>query len=274
MIPHMPFLDGETATLIATGRGDAIEMCRQSPDRDLAYYRYLNAGYALPLVGGTDKMTAQTPVGLFRTYVKLLDGDDFTFENWCRGLRAGRTVLTSGPLLDLTVDGSEIGDTVHVDGAGQCLSVRATARSLFPFGWLELIQDGQVVASVAADPDGATTVLEASIEVHKDSWVAARCLDSTDAALRHHDEWRRHVFAHTSPVYLTLTDRWSVSDPVALQHMLWLIEGGLGHVREVAAAYPDGEVVHHHGEGDHQAFLERPFLEALSLVRDRLYGGT
>ena len=29
----------------------------------LEYYRYLNCGYKLPLVGGTDKMSSDVPVG-------------------------------------------------------------------------------------------------------------------------------------------------------------------------------------------------------------------
>jgi hypothetical protein len=54
--------------------------------------------------------------------------------------------------------------------------------------------------------------------------------------------------------------------------MLTLVEGGLAYVRDLA---PRRKVQHtrfHHGESDHQAFLERPFLEAQATLRQRLEG--
>ena len=83
----------------------------------MEYYRYLNAGYRMPLVGGTDKDSAQTPVGLMRTYVRIPD-EEFTYEAWCRHLRAGRTFATNGPLVMLRVDGHDIGDTVELPSDG------------------------------------------------------------------------------------------------------------------------------------------------------------
>ncbi len=52
--------------------------------------------------------------------------------------------------------------------------------------------------------------------------------------------------------------------------MLALIEGGLQRVRRVAVRYPEDRVSHQHGEADHSAYLERPFLEARKRVRERL----
>ena len=52
VIPHLPFPNGEPAALIATGRADAVEMLTQGQFAHTEYYRYLNGGYRLPLVGG------------------------------------------------------------------------------------------------------------------------------------------------------------------------------------------------------------------------------
>ena len=73
VIPHFPQPNGEPATLIATGRADAIEMVVQRRAMSSTWYRYLNGGYPLPLVGGTDKMSSDMPVGLYRTYAYLGD---------------------------------------------------------------------------------------------------------------------------------------------------------------------------------------------------------
>src|SRR5688572_20638142 len=55
VVAHFPNPNGEPAVLVSTGRADAVEMLAQSDDALLEYYRYLNTGYRLPLVGGTDK---------------------------------------------------------------------------------------------------------------------------------------------------------------------------------------------------------------------------
>ena len=54
------------------------------------------------------------------------------------------------------------------------------------------------------------------------------------------------------------------------QYMLTLIEGSLTHIHENAAYHRHGSVTHHHGEADHIAYLERPFLEARAAVEGRL----
>jgi hypothetical protein len=84
---HFPNPNGEPAVLVATGRADAVEMLVESGDAMLEYYRYLNSGYRLPLVGGTDKMSSAVPVGLYRTYARL--DEEFSYEAWCRAAPSG-----------------------------------------------------------------------------------------------------------------------------------------------------------------------------------------
>src|SRR5262249_11025724 len=117
VLPHLPTPNGEPAALIATGRVDAVEIIRFQPYVHAEYYRYLNAGYWLPLVGGTDKMSSEVAVGQYRTYVRIPADEEFSYESWCRNLRAGRTFLSGGPILDLSVEGAEIGDTVRLGAA-------------------------------------------------------------------------------------------------------------------------------------------------------------
>src|SRR5262249_49501059 len=59
VIPHMPSPNAEAAALIATGRVDAVEWMTHNAFAHLEYYRYLNCGYKVPLVGGTDKMSSE-----------------------------------------------------------------------------------------------------------------------------------------------------------------------------------------------------------------------
>ena len=96
VIPHFPLPNGEQAVLATTGRADAIESLNWDPYKEEAYYRYLSAGYRLPLVGGTDKMSSGVPVGLYRTYAQL--DEEFSYPAWCAAVRAGRTFLSGARL--------------------------------------------------------------------------------------------------------------------------------------------------------------------------------
>lgn len=268
VIPHFPQPNGEPATLIATGRADAVEMIFQNPRFHEEYYRYLNCGYRLPLVGGTDKMSSDVPVGLYRTFANLGD-EEFSFDAWRAAVTAGRTFLSAGPILSLDVDGHGIGETVMIGGPGT-VTVSANAESIFPLSSLEIVQDGEIVAS-ASDEGGRRLELTAELRLDGDSWIAARCGgEGYFEGTPHRDVWGRGMFAHSSPVYVTTGDEWKMFDPAHARYMLTLIEGSLGYMRHRAVRYPPSYATHHHGEDDHLSYLERPFLQARELLERRL----
>lgn len=268
VIPHFPIPNGEPATLIATGRADAVEMIIQHPAFHEEYYRYLNCGYRLPLVGGTDKMSSEVPVGLYRTYANLGDAP-FTYDAWRQAVVAGRTFLSGGPLLTFGVDGHGVGDTIDLD-AGGTVTVSATAESIFPVSSLEVIHNGRVVAEATG---GAVRRLELTADVRVDAngWLAARCGGpSYFEGPRHLDVWERPIFAHTSPIYVCTDGEWQMFDAGHARYMLTLIEGSLGYMRERAVRFPEGHATHHHGEPEHRSVLERPLLQARQLLERRL----
>jgi hypothetical protein len=271
VIPHLPNPNGEPAVLIATGRADAIEMLRHGSYNHLEWYRYLNCGYRLPLVGGTDKMSSEVPVGLYRTYAYIPDSEEFNYENWCKAVRAGRTFLSGGPILEFTANGARIGDTIRLPGNGGTVEVEATAESIFPIHTLEIVQQGRVVASTGEAKGARRLYLKASLKVNSHTWLAARCGGPNYTAISHHDVWGRGMFAHTSPVYIAVGGDWWMFDKDAAQYMLTLIEGTLSYIRNTAAHYPPGSVAHHHGESDHLAYLERPFHEAREAIHRRMH---
>jgi hypothetical protein len=261
VVAHFPNPNGEPATLVATGRADAVEMLAQSDDGMLEYYRYLNSGYRLPLVGGTDKMTSGVPVGLYRTYARL--DEEFSYEAWCRAVRSGRTFLSGGPLVTLSVDGRQPGDTVGLSGPGT-VSVHATVRSIFPLRSLEVVQNGEVVMRADAD-GGRQAEISGDLRIHGNSWLACRAFGVD----QHLDDWSRPVFAHTSPVYIACGGKWAMADPEGLGYIRTLVEGAREYVRHTAVRRDDRVTTHHHGQASHLAWLERPFDEALRALDDR-----
>ena len=59
-------------------------------------------------------------------------------------------------------------------------------------------------------------------------------------------------------------------DAATAQYMLTLVEGDLAYIRETAGVRPPASITHHHGESDHRAYLERPFLEAQEAIEGRI----
>lgn len=271
VIPHLPNPNGEPAALIATGRADAVEMIDASAYKHLEYYRYLNCGYRLPLVGGTDKMDSAVPVGLYRTYAYIPD-EEFSYDAWCRAVRAGRTFLSAGPILRFSVEGAQIGDTLSLPAGGGTVEVEAVAESIFPIHTLEIVQGGRVVASTEETKGARRLSLKTKLKLESNTWLAARCGGpGYHDGPRFRDCWQRGMFAHTSPIYVAVGGPWELFDPATANYMLTLIDGSLSYIRRTAAYDPPGSVTHHHGEHDHLAFLERPFHEAIAAIHRRMH---
>jgi hypothetical protein len=260
---HFGYPYGELPALIATGRVDALEMIQQQRFSHDAYYGYLNAGYRLPLVGGTDKMTGETPVGQYRTFVHLRAAEEFDYASWCRNLRAGRTFVSAGPMIGIAVDGREPGDTIRVGGDGGTVEVYAWAASSEPIHTLQLVQAGRVVAEVAATAGSRRLELREPIRITGDTWIAARA-GGPDyfGGRRTLSSFSVGIFAHTSPVYVACGREWQMRDDEVRTRMRSMILGCLEYIHHGTST--GGSQGHRpHGASDHVTHLSRPFEEAL-----------
>ena len=283
--PHFSGLVGETVVLIATGRTQGIELIYQRERSHNDYYRILNCGYRLAILGGTDKMSADVPVGLYRTYVRIPDEEDFTYDNWCMNIARGRTFLSSGPMIGISVDGQQIGDTLNVPGP-RTVEVEAWAESIFPIQRLDIIQEGKVITSTVSNKPTHRLKLKEMVKVNGHTWLAARCggadywssgnfFSGDKPALgpmpsTHYDGQRKSIFAHTSPVYVACGGDWKMFDKETALHMLSVLEADLTYIRNISPQHSHGNITHHHGETDHIAYLSRPFLEARDTIRERI----
>jgi hypothetical protein len=206
----------------------------------LQWYRYLNCGYRVPAVGGTDKMSNAIAVGALRTYAYLGTDEPFSYARWCREIRRGRTFVSTGPLLELTVEGRAPGDAIDLPAGGGTLHVVATARSAQPFEFIEVVQNGSVVAQARSVPDRRSARLVADVPVAESCWLAARCYGREKLWLVSPSD----VAAHTSAVYVTVAARRQTSTADA-SHLLTLLEGGLAYLDSLAAWRSDEQRAHH-----------------------------
>ena len=86
----------------ALGKVDSIDVMGSNHAAALPlWYRLLNCGFRIPASAGTDCFLNRIPSrlpGADRVYVHI-DGA-FTYEKWIEGLKAGRTFVTNGPMLE------------------------------------------------------------------------------------------------------------------------------------------------------------------------------
>jgi hypothetical protein len=204
---HFPLPMAEVAADIEAGLLDALEMqcfdetLESPPIRE--WYRFLDAGFRLPLVGGTDKMSAEIPLGQVRTWARLLDDEELDFEAWARAVRAGRTFVTSGPILELRVDGHEPGDEISLDpDAGIEVELRARAAQPLISG-VEVVVDGSVVAASRVDDPVTELVLRETIRPERSGWIAGRSRSPFVIG----SAFASAMVAHTSPIYLEMPAR-------------------------------------------------------------------
>ena len=232
--PHYPYCGHtEDPVPILAGLVDALEI--RGPRGDdfstQEWYRYLNCGYRVAVCGGTDKMGAYTPLGWTRTYAQLDTRRPFTYENWARAVRAGRTFSSTGPLIDIRVEGRPIGAAIGLPSSGGTVEVEARAESFMPLGRLEIVRNGRVVADARSKKGARSLRVTARVPVAGSGWIAARCTGYP----RHPGSY---VAAHTSPVYVKC-GRTRAFDGPAAEHMLALVEGGMEYLNTIATAFDE-----------------------------------
>lgn len=206
---------------LALGVVDALDLLSNMDEEggSWMYYRVLNTGLKCTASAGTDTQMDSADrssiSGGSKVYVKL--DPPLTYEKWLEGYRNGRTFVTNGPLLTLTVDGNDPGGELQLKGPAK-VEISAEATSIVPFETLELIVNGERVASVTSEENGKTAKLEQELELTKSSWIAAKVTGQRHPLVMNDSA----VFAHTSPVYVYL-DGQPISSPEDAQILVnWI----------------------------------------------------
>jgi hypothetical protein len=238
---HFPLPYAEVAADIVSGRIEAIELQALEPGAGgpsvREWYRFLNCGYRLPVVGGTDKMSSEIPLGAIRTYAHPDPGRPLSFESWADAVRAGRTFVTSGPFVDVRVDGHEPGEVIRLGRGGGTVEVRVEASAALPvIESIEVVHDGDVVASTSARSAAARLTLTERVAVTRGGWLAARVTSPHVI----HSAFTTAMAAHTSPVYLEVPGR-PVHSPADAAVIATIIEGARTWVETIASVVSEDE---------------------------------
>ena len=180
----------EAPVAAALGKLDAFNLFDpfwMDPEYDL-WYKLLNCGLRLPASTGTDWFVCSNN----RVYVQV-DGE-FSYASWIEGMKQGRTFITNGPALQLTLNERPMGDTVEC-GSGAELEAEVTFSSFYPIERAELVVNGAVVEHWEWPGGRREGAWRHGFRAERDGWVAARLWGDS------RDSFDQSIYAHSSPSY-------------------------------------------------------------------------
>ena len=172
-------------------------------------------------------MSAGTPVGGSRTYAQIRKDEPLTFETWSRAVRAGKTFVSNGPLLDLEVEGKMMGEKLRLPDSGGKIQFYVRAQSVWPIHTLEIIVNGRVVDATQSATGTDELSLKGSLRIQESCWIAARCVSKMKK--QQSAMGRGHLGAHTSPVYILHGNK-DLFNPSDAVYMLTLLEGTIAYL--------------------------------------------
>ncbi len=168
------------------------------------YYTLLDCGFRMPASAGTANGVHPVPAGFGRVYVHLPDG--FDYQQWRKGLKQGRSFVTTGPMLFATADGHDPGHQFQFDSDSQAASatmreirIHIEVESQQPLTFGELVINGRPehllrVQNTKTEAGAYRSVIDQTISPTRSGWFAVRFWED-----RPHGRVR---FAHTAPWYV------------------------------------------------------------------------
>jgi hypothetical protein len=152
-------------------------------------YKAWNCGYHVVASAGEDAFPnfyRSYILGSNRVYVH--SGPTLNYDQWTKDFRAGKSFVTSGPLLLLKVNGKEPGEEIRLPEGTHTLKVDVEVKSITPVESIEVMHDGKSLGNVK------------SVTVDHSGWISVQV-----KAKYTRDPIRRPFpFAATMPVWISV----------------------------------------------------------------------
>ena len=216
----------------ALGTTDAVEWSGAGRAGFFPVYAAWNNGLRVTAVGGEDSISnlhASKLVGSVRTYVHTGERG-LAMDAWFDGLRAGRAFVSTGPLVELTVNGAIPGETVDLRDGGGTVEIRGWVRSITPIDRLLLVWNGQVIEEVPVMGERHETELSRTLPVTGSGWYHL-CVEGRPDERFPLDAGFAQAF--TNPVWVTVGGRPVRSQASAEYALRWI-----DTLQELADAWP------------------------------------
>ena len=197
------------------------------------YYTLLNCGFRLPPSAGTANGVHPVPAGFGRVYVQMPDG--FDYEGWRRGLRDGRSFVTTGPMIFATADGESPGGEFHFANATDVadgIDVQVEVVSETPVSFGEILINGRPehllrVNQKQTETGAYRAVIEQRIQPSRSGWFAVRFFEDRPGG--------RVRFAHSAPWYVSIGDQPTMPSRDEREYLIRRMENEMQRSRGVVS---------------------------------------
>ena len=237
---------------------DAVEWSNAGRATFYPWYAVLNNGLRVTGVGGEDSissMQASKLVGSARTYVYTGDRG-LDADAWFEGLRKGRAFVSTGPLVELTVNGMMPGEEVALPAGGGDVEVAGRVRSITPLETVTLVFNGEAIETIPLSGDRTSAEFRKTLKAARSGWYHLRA-EGKPAERYPLDTSFAQGF--TNPVWVTVGGR-PVRNRAAAEYCLRWID----KLQQMAEAWPgwrsQKEKDHVYAQFDEARAVYRRFL--------------
>lgn len=179
---------------------DALEVaCLWSDEigSSVMYHQFLNLGIPIALTAGTDAFPGYArSMAVGTTRIMVNSGDKNDWNSYLEGIRKNRTVVTNGPMIELTVEGMSPGDVISETKGKVAWEIEVFSTSKLEK--IELLVNGKAVWTARQPLEKGTKKYAGKITIPSGGWIAVRAYGSNIS-------WPlmdSYPFAHTGPVWI------------------------------------------------------------------------
>lgn len=151
---------------VALGTVDCLEWSGSARSSLTVWHHALNNDFPITPTGGEDSISnlhRTKLIGSVRTFAYT--GPTFSLAAWLDALRKGRTFFSTGPLLELRIDGKMPGEILRFPQP-QVVTIEGSVRSIAPLSKVVLYRNGSVFRTLAAG------TFREQVEVSESSWFS------------------------------------------------------------------------------------------------------
>lgn len=189
------------------------------------YFQLLNCGLRISPAAGSGSGDVVNPAGYNRVYVYC--GEDFTWENWWRGLKQGRVMVTNGPMILPRVkstpklaqsdpQGELPGQVFQVEqGTAIDLNVALNLSTREKIEYLDIIKNGELLEQVRLDKWAEAGGKLPPVPFEESGWLMIRAVTNSANTYR---------AAYAGPYYVEVGYKPRVSKASAEFFLDWVTQ--------------------------------------------------
>jgi len=193
------------------------------------WYDILNLGFKVAPTAGTDyPCVAQNIPGHERFYTKV--AGSFNYKNWLTGVDEGRTFVTTGPMVEFSINNEDIGSNINLR---QIDSVEIKGKVMFDPGrdnlrYIEIVQNGEIIQRISRLDKRGSVQFRVKRFVTSSSWFALRGYGSKidESIMRspfHFSLTDAQSVFHSAPIYVTIPNAQNVKKREVAQTLLAIL---------------------------------------------------